>query len=49
MTVPKLKSQILSHNGHHDSRCFPTVCVKSLGPELGRVEPLTDSILKVGF
>jgi hypothetical protein len=26
--------------GHHNSRCFPTICVKFLGPELGKVEPL---------
>jgi hypothetical protein len=39
MTVAKLRPRILSHYGHHDSRCFPTICVKFLGPELGRVEP----------
>jgi hypothetical protein len=40
MIVAKLGSQILSHYGHHDSHCFPTICVKFLGSQLSRVELL---------
>jgi hypothetical protein len=38
MIVGKLKSRIQSHYGHHNSHCFPTVCLKFLGSQLGRVE-----------